>query len=59
MEKIKEKGSLYGMKASENQEQDQEEKPGGVFSQKRNAAEPIIAKPDKLLKGKVVFDLYD
>ena len=58
MEKIKEKGSLYGMKASEKQ-QDQEEKPGQSFTQKRNAAEPTIARPDKLLKGKLVFDLYD
>lgn len=28
MEKIKEKGSLYGMKASNNEDHDQEEKPG-------------------------------
>jgi len=30
-----------------------------MFAPKRNAAEPTIARPDKLLKGKLVFDLYD
>ena len=59
MDKIKEKGSLYGLQAQDKDDANGEEKPGHQYSQKKNDAELQIVRPGKLLQGKLVFDLYD